>query len=295
MALTLINDNLVLTEQQLAWVSAAREGLGYHHYYTGDGITENPFTFNLSASILGGDIVITVVLRTPDKNKKFNFSLEHIFQADAIHYKSLVDSSNKMNSEVTLTSTATTGTTTAGTNVAILPGTHVFRVLMERRVFLHFLWDDQKFLKNPMRRFSSLRRLVINADALTVYEAHYVETHGRRAYVFSGNGLEVPIMPVLYPGTYISFSGTALDNKRSWVQVRVVLNQDKPNEIFYLRKGDAPSPAEIKVVVNVYERHYAVWTDEGYQAVHATQIKESRSFSIYEFVLRSALLCVPST
>ncbi|XP_050033535.2 uncharacterized protein [Dermacentor andersoni] len=295
MALTLINENLVLSEQQFAWVSAAREALGYHHYYTGDGITENPYAFNLSSSIQGGAIVITVVLSVPDNNKKFDFSLEHIFEVDGIHYKSSVDSSNKMKVDANTSATGVHGTTLTGNDVAILPGTHVFRVLMERRAYLRFYWDDKEFLKDPIRRFSSLRRLIIHADALTVYEAHFTESNGRRAYVFSGNGLEVPLMPVLYAGSYVSFSGTALDNKRSWVQIRVLLSQDDPNETFFIRKDATLSPAEIKVVVNVYESHYAVWTDEGFQAVYATKIREPRSFSIYEFVLSSALLCVPSS
>ncbi|XP_075547549.1 uncharacterized protein LOC142582001 isoform X1 [Dermacentor variabilis] len=295
MALTLINDNLVLSEQQFAWVSAGREGLGYHHYYTGDGVTENPFTFNLSTSIVGGDTTVVVALSVPDNNKKFDFSLKHLLDIDSVHYKSLVDSSNKKTVHAKTITSASGEKIITGTNLAILPGTHVFRIVTERRAYLQFYWDDKKFLKDPVRRFSSLQRLTINADALTVYEAHFTELKRRRAYVFSGSGLEVPSMPVLYPGTYVCFSGTALQNNRSWVQIRIVLTQEQPSETFFIRKDAAVNPAEIKVVVNVYERHYAIWTDEGFQAVYATKIREPRSFSIYEFLLTGALMCVPSS
>ncbi|XP_075547550.1 uncharacterized protein LOC142582001 isoform X2 [Dermacentor variabilis] len=246
MALTLINDNLVLSEQQFAWVSAGREGLGYHHYYTGDGVTENPFTFNLSTSIVGGDTTVVVALSVPDNNKKFDFSLKHLLDIDSVHYKSLVDSSNKKTVHAKTITSASGEKIITGTNLAILPGTHVFRIVTERRAYLQ-------------------------------------------------SGLEVPSMPVLYPGTYVCFSGTALQNNRSWVQIRIVLTQEQPSETFFIRKDAAVNPAEIKVVVNVYERHYAIWTDEGFQAVYATKIREPRSFSIYEFLLTGALMCVPSS
>lgn len=295
MALTLINDNLVLSPQQFEWVSAVREAVGYHHYYTGDGIIENPYGFNLSTSIIGGEIAITVVLKVPDKNKKFEFSLQDFTEKDAIAYKSVVDSSNKMTAEAKTIVAGKTNTVLAANSVAIPPGTHVFRVFLERRTNFQFYFNDKPFLKQTARKFSSLRRIVVSADALTVYEAHFTDAKGRRAFVFTGNGLEVPYMPVLYPGTYFTFSGKVLDDKRSWVQVRRFLKQIDPTEIFYIRKAAIAYPNKIQGVINVYERHYAVWTDEGFQAVYETNIREPRCLSIYEFIMDSVLLSIPSS
>lgn len=295
MALTLINDNLVLSQQQFEWVSAVREAVGYHHYYTGDGIIENPYGFNLSTSIIGGDIVITVVLKVPDKNKKFEFSLQDFTEKDAIAYKSMVDSSNKMKAEAKTIVAGNTNAILSANSVVIPPGTHVFRVFLERQIYFQFYFNDKPFLQKSARKFSSLRRIVIAADALTVYEAHFTDMKGRRAYVFTGNGLEVPLLPVLYPGTYFTFSGKVLDNKRSWVQVRRFLKQTDPTEIFYIRKAAIDNKNTIQGVINVYERHYAVWTDEGFQAVYETKIREPRSLSIYEFIMDAVLLSIPSS
>lgn len=296
MAVTVFNENLKLSDEQLEMVTLHREKLGYHNYYKGDGITDNPFTFNLSASIYGGEPSVIIVLTIPPNNKRFDFKLRHMSDVDAIGYESTVDASNKVTSRGVVVAAGTPPSYTTANAVLVTPGTHVFRVEVGQRGIVRFFLDELEFFSKPQRKFNSMRRVDITADSLIVYEAHYTEARNRRAYVFTGNGFEVPTTPALYPSTYIMFNGTPLDKwRRSWCQVRRVLSQGNPNEKFFIREAATKTDKEVNMVINVYEAHYAVWNDEGFHAVYPTSIRVPRSFSIYEFVMNGLVMCFPSS
>lgn len=294
MALTLINDNLVLPEELEKWVIPSRELQGYHVYYKGDGVKENPFTFYLSSNFAAGEPLVIVVLTLPDNNRKFDCVLRHATDPQWIRYESTLDSSNKVTAQASFKVGNEKPTSLGTYGVVVTPGTHVFRIAVDKGK-IQFYLDDKPFLKNSTRRFGSLRRLEITADALTVYEAHFTDAKERRAFVFAGNGLEAPTTPALYPSSYISFRGTPLEKKQSWVQLRSILSELDPTEKFVFREAAGPAQKEIQVVIKMYDGNFSIWTDEDFQAVYSTQFKPPRSFAIYEFVLSTFLMCVPSS
>ncbi|XP_054926237.1 uncharacterized protein [Dermacentor andersoni] len=214
MALTLINKNLVLTEQQDSWVIPTRELKGYHIYYKGEGLTENPFTFNLSTSMSVGDSSAIVVFAVPENNKKFNFCFRHAIDDESVLYESTLDSSNKVTAQASTRALGTDASGRGTTGVVVTPGTHVFRVVLAKQGEIQFYLDDKPFIKPAVPKFSSLQRLEITADELTVYEAHFTNKKEIRAFIFTGNGIEVPTTPALYPSSYIEFRGRPLENKR---------------------------------------------------------------------------------
>lgn len=295
MALSLSNPSLPLNLALLEEMTRLRTLPGFHVYYDGTAYVERTYTLYLSSVISIGDPTIALAVFTFEKTYTFNFSLRAIGRGEAIAFEYSYDPTTGVTKRSAYTA-ASDGTRRVITATDFEPkeGTHILRASKEKgRIQLYV--DNTKLLKDPQKTIFTLKSVVFETEGFGMYEAHYVDKKGRRSVTFTGNGYEVPQSPPLYPSSYVEFSGTPLQDQRSWIQIRYHLTQKDPTEMAYIRKKAGPAPHKLHVVLMWYEAHISIWSDEGFQAVIPTKFRTPRCLAIYEFRLDGLTQCVPSS
>ncbi|XP_077496228.1 uncharacterized protein LOC144107114 [Amblyomma americanum] len=292
MALNFTNSNLHLSVAQAEKMQTFRDQLGYHVYFTGDGIKNNPFEFNLSQSIYVSTPTAVAAISLVGKNVEFSVALTHFSQEERLSYTQTYQGQVRTATAI-LSSSDGVQKQRDATDYVVTEGVHIVRAAIIKGL-INFYVDDQPLIKTGERPFGTLKTLVISGTGLTVYEVHFVVPKLRIA-VFTGNGMEVPETPTLYPSSYVEFSGLPFEEKRSWIRIRMKLSEESPKTELYFRKQTGPADEKIVVVVKFYEQHISVWSSEGVQSVAPTELRAPRCIAIYEFILDSLLMCLPSS
>lgn len=292
MAVTLINSNLHLSSAQLSKMEEFRDNKGYHVYFKGDGVKDNPFTFNLTTNVNMGRPSAAIALSMVGKNIKFTLALKHFTQSETLSYSQSYEGEQRKASGSQISPDGSKLPMEV-TDYVVTEGVHIVRATLERRINLYV--DDHPLLKHGKTPFGTLSKLVVEGNGLTVYEAHFTNPGGSRIGIFSGNGMEMPETPTLYPSTYVQFSGKPLEHRTAWLEIRPTLKQKEAKQVLPIRREAGPIEEAIQVVVKFFEEHISLWTSEGIEDVQPAKHRTPRSLSVYEFTLYSMLMCLPSS